>query len=513
MPLRQMKKQIRAALCLLLITAILLPCIVFSQEDIRAQRENTIYTELVLALQERGAAGNAPAIACGILGNILQEVGGAPYNYDPTTVGDYVAGAPTSGGICGWHNENFDKMTAWCKRNGYPWFDLLTRTVYLGSEAVGNVTEELKFNMLRGQARYILYDLYESGSFNDTRPRILAVENDLHGAWYVGYIFCCMYERPQNYWVGGIGRGSNAQAFWKKYVDKAAAPVTSGDPAASTLQIAPTTLPYNNSSYYGSFIIRGTVRSNYPISAASVYVTDAAGNTVIGYGPNSWDSRTFDIRWDGPDNNLAFRRLSSPGSYTYCIDARDVSGKAASFRHIFYVVSPTRCTYAYQSGYETAFPGGTVDFGGTITLPTPDKRPGYLFDGWHDGSALYAPGSAYQVLQTAVTFTGRWSTCPHAHWEKGAVTPPEVGKPGYTTYTCPDCGLVKQDDFTDPLPSDLPGDVDQDGRLTEQDLHLLGRHVAQIELLPEGVRQLADVNGDKVITAADLTALAALLKK
>ena len=86
MPLRQMKKQIRAALCLLLITAILLPCIVFSQEDIRAQRENTIYTELVLALQERGAAGNAPAIACGILGNILQEVGGAPYNYDPTTV-------------------------------------------------------------------------------------------------------------------------------------------------------------------------------------------------------------------------------------------------------------------------------------------------------------------------------------------------------------------------------------------------------------------------------------------
>ena len=44
MPLRQMKKQIRAALCLLLITAILLPCIVFSQEDIRAQRENTIYT-------------------------------------------------------------------------------------------------------------------------------------------------------------------------------------------------------------------------------------------------------------------------------------------------------------------------------------------------------------------------------------------------------------------------------------------------------------------------------------
>lgn len=57
------------------------------------------------------------------------------------------------------------------------------------------------------------------------------------------------------------------------------------------------------------------------------------------------------------------------------------------------------------------------------------------------------------------------------------------------------------------------GDINGDDRSDADDLITLTRHVAHIELITDSDKlKSADVDGDKSVTAADLTALARLIK-
>ena len=495
--LRRMNRQLKAAVCLILCMALLFPCAARADKS----REQIIFEFL---RDEMGFGDNANAIACGILANIYAETGGAPYNYDPNTTGD----GGTSGGICGWHDgtdaDNWTRLKNYCASHGYQW------------------------NTLEGQLNYLKYDLWESGRFNDTRGRLMALENDMHGAWYAAYLFCYWYEGPANRVQSAIRRGSYAEDFWNKYVNSDK-PVTSGDPETSTLSVNVTLGPTENklySDYFTSCSLRGTVDSNYPITSIDCYVSDAWGNKVSGYNRSGswvtidfaptgwdgqrWDGRHFDIYWDGADANLPFSAIDYPGSYFYCIDAADVSGKTVAYRCLFHVIGRTAANYTFYSSENVVSSTGTSSMGKNITLPALANQPGFLFAGWLSNGTTYAAGESYKLLSPAASFLAVWNVCPH-RWDEGVVTEPAIGAGGYTTYTCLDCGATEQRDFTDPLPpSQIPGDLNGDYLLNEDDLHLLARHIAGIATLTD--LSLADVNCDGNISAADLTALAGLVK-
>ena len=497
MTLRSHRNRIRAALCLILCLALLFPCGVKADKS----REQIIFEFL---RDDMGFGANAPAIACGILANIYAETGGAPYNYDPNTTGD----GGTSGGICGWHDgkdaDNWTRLKNYCATHGYQW------------------------NTLEGQLNYLKYDLWESGRFNDTRGRLMALENDMHGAWYAAYLFCYWYEGPANRVQSAINRGYYAEMFWNRYVGDDA-PVTSGDPAASTLSVSVTQGPVENkvySSYFTSCSLRGTVNSNYPITCVDCYVSDAWGNKVSGYNGSGkfltidfspagwngqrWDGRHFDIYWDGADANLPFSAIDNPGSYFYCVDATDVSGKTVAYRCLFHVIGCTGVSYTFYASENELYSSGNSAMGGSIPLPSLPNRPGFLFGGWRTGGTTYAAGTSYTFLSPGVVFSAVWDTCPH-RWDTGVVTEPTLTAEGYTTFTCLDCGASEQRDFTDPLPPPSPvtGDMNGDHLLNEEDLRLLARHVSGIASLTNIAP--ADVNGDGNISAADLTALAEIL--
>ena len=506
MQLRRINNRIRAAVCLLLCLGLLLPCIALS-EDTQKTRERYIFDRLTEDLQARGVQ-HPEAVVCGILGNIYYETGASPFNYNPATVGDYSGGVATSGGICGWHNSRWDALKDFCAARGHNW------------------------DNLEDQCDFLVWELYESGDYNDTRGRLLQVDNDIHGAWYAAYMFCYWFEGPADRIRSAVTRGHKAEEFWREYVNSSDVPVTTGEPEKSTLRAEGITHPDNRkyTDYISSFSLKGRVLSNYPITFVRVYVVNAAGQVVSGYkyvnntgayltlsfspaGKNGelWDGRCFDVYWDGADNAMAFSAIDYPGSYCYCIDAADVSGKALALRYPFHVISATTCLYAFDCNGGAAIASGTAIFGSALTLPTPQLRPGWLFDGWSDGESIHPAGSDYTVLRSDITFTALWRECPHVHWDAGVVTEPAVGAGGYTTYTCQDCGLTEQRDFTAPLLPDIPGDVNGDYILSEADLHLLARHVSGIATLTD--LSLADVNGDGMISAADLTALAGMIKK
>lgn len=496
MSLYRISQRSKAALCLLLCLCLLIPYTVHAKKS----NEQIIFEFL---RDDMGFGNNAQAVACGILANMYAETGGQ--NYAPDTTGD----SGTSGGICGWHDgtdaDNWTRLKNYCKDHGYQW------------------------DTLGGQLHYLKYDLFDSGRFDDTRGRLMAVENDMHGAWYAAYLFCYWYEAPANRVSSAMRRGTYAEDFWHKYVDPSDQPVTSGDPAQSTLAANVTLGPVENKvyrDYFTSCSLRGTVDSNYPITGIDCYVSDAYGHVVSGYhrngtyttirfsptgrGSDHWDSRHFDIYWDGADANLPFSAIDDPGSYFFCIDAADVSGNTLSYRCLFHVIRPTESTYTFLYSPDGAAVGsGTAAMGSAITLPALGNQPGFLFAGWCCGSTFCNAGESFSLLAPEVDFYAVWDLCPH-RWGQGIVTEPTIYAGGYTTYTCLDCGAEERRDLTAPLPSDLPGDVNGDGLLTFEDLELLARHVADIAPLED--TSLADVNGDGSLSAADLTALAAQLK-
>ena len=488
--LRRMNRQLKAAVCLILCMALLFPCAARADKS----REQIIFEFL---RDEMGFGDNANAIACGILANIYAETGGQ--NYDPTTYVSDVGGI--AGGICCWYDsdsangtKNLTRLKNYCASRGYQW------------------------DTLDGQLNFLKYELWESGNFNETRGRLMELENDMHGAWYAAYIFCRQYENPANRLERGIERGYYAENFWKKYVGPDARPVTSGDPSQSTLSVKLTKGPKENEIRdVSSCSLAGTVDSNYPITFIDCYVANAYGNKVSGcdftpkgWNGQRWDGRHFDIHWDGADDNLPFASIKNSGSYFFCIDATDASGKTLAYRCLFHVKSRTAAAYTFYSSENVVSSTGTSSMGRNITLPTLANQPGFLFAGWLSNGTTYAAGESYKLLSPATSFLATWRVCPH-RWDEGAVTAPTPEAGGYTTYTCLDCGATEQRDFTDPLPpSQIPGDLNGDYLLNEDDLHLLARHIAGIATLTD--LSLADVSGDGNITAADLTALAGMVK-
>ena len=524
------KKKLRKSICCLLLCAVLLvPLVswVIADNDVERgkMREQLIYDFL---RDEMGFGENAEAIACGILANINKEVGGPSHNYDPTLYVDDSNGIK-SYGICMWNGrkdeiESYFNQTsvlaavdAYCTKKGYSQEDqyLLVKQLY-----------------------FLKHDLYESGNFNDTMSRILAVDNTPAGAYYAGFTFCFWYEKPATQSASGYERGINARdIFWKKYVKTAESITTAG----TTLTVSGVTCP---SGLYGSlpsFVLRGTVNSNKPILNVTATVYDAEGNADMTY-TRDWYYVAYNMKWDGMDSNIKFGKLEN-GSYRYIVTAKDYDSTVHTVvDSVFHIGYKTICTVDYNTDG-----GGTIaakypDFGDTITLPAAPTKAGYVFAGWSDGTAIYPAGGSYQVLSRKVTLTAVWTACQHQygdtwqhdatnHWhvctvcgaagtpEKHSftdtVTPATPTAQGYTTHTCTVCGYSYVDSYTDydasvgiAVTPYAPGDVNGDGYLNGRDVAALSRHVAGAAALTGDGLTAANVDGSEGVNAADIVALA-----
>lgn len=428
------KKRLAKSICCLLLCAVLLvPLLRYvSADNTREMRETLIYEFL---RDEMGFGTNAEAIACGILANINAEVGGSAHNYDPTLYVNDSNGI-YSYGICMWNGRRDEiinyiyqsdtqaKITGYCARKGY--------------------TQDDQY-LLVGQLYFLKHDLYESGNFNDTMSRILAVENTPEGAYYVGFTFCFWYERPATQSASGYKRGINARdTFWPKYVGTAETITT----ANTTLTVSDAVYP---AGFYGalpSFVLRGTVNSNKPILNVTATAYDAAGNVGTTY-TRDWYYRTYNMKWDGMDSNIKFGKLAN-GSYHYIVTATDYDNKVHTVVDaVFHIGCKTSCIVTYDTDGASALSAVGANFGDSITLPAAPTKTGYIFAGWSDGTAVYQAGDSYRVLNSKVTLTALWTACEHQYDEGTVTAEPTCTADGVMTYTCTVCGETK----TEPIPA------------------------------------------------------------
>lgn len=131
-------------------------------------------------------AGFNTAVACGILANIEKES-----SFNPNLYGD----SNTSYGICQWHASRLTNLKNYCSSHGYDWTSLY------------------------GQLHFLVYELNNlKGDTGNVISKLDTLANDADGAYWAGYYWCYMNERPANKEVRSQERGNLAKTkYWPKY--------------------------------------------------------------------------------------------------------------------------------------------------------------------------------------------------------------------------------------------------------------------------------------------------------
>ena len=92
------------------------------------------------------------------------------------------------------------------------------------------------------------------------------------------------------------------------------------------------------------------------------------------------------------------------------------------------------------------------------------------------------------------------------NWGEAEVTKePTAAQPGIRVRVCKDCGAIKTELIPQLLPAYIPGDVDENGKVTAADARLALRRAVGLETfaVESAAFLAADVNGDGKVTAAD----------
>ena len=215
------------------------------------------------------------------------------------------------------------------------------------------------------------------------------------------------------------------------------------------------------------------------------------------------------------------------GIYAGYVTVGTHEGSVESNWVVFYVGS---YTVQYDANGGTGAPAAqTKYYGKIITLYTTEPvREGFVFLGWAKKADAtvpnYQPGDEFAENANVTLYAVWQQNCADGHnygsWileKKPTCTEPgiiyrvcdcgqretlEVPAAGhrFENGTCTACGEA------DPNQVTMKGDLDLDGNVDAEDLTLLARHVAGIELLADTTALAnADVNGDGSIDANDLT--------
>ena len=160
-----------------------------------------------------------------------------------------------------------------------------------------------------------------------------------------------------------------------------------------------------------------------PLAVTAAGLTDTGSYVSVG----RWDANT----WYGPQRPqnhprdvvtykdglkyVAIREsknavLSNPPGLDgyYLIELVTSTTLTASWSPIAHQV-----TYALAGGTSAAPTQADVVTDASFTVASSATRPGYVFDGWSDGSTLFQAGAIYSVGIADVTLTAQWSVVTH----------------------------------------------------------------------------------------------------
>lgn len=130
------------------------------------------------------------AAACGVLANIEAESG-----FQIGAIGD----GGMSYGICQWYASRCSSLKSWCGENGKT------------------------YSTLDGQLWYMKHELESTHSA--VLKKLKAVADSAQGAYEAGYVWCSIFEVPDNTVAKSEARGNTAQSkYWPKYNGQTTAP-------------------------------------------------------------------------------------------------------------------------------------------------------------------------------------------------------------------------------------------------------------------------------------------------
>lgn len=159
-----------------------------------------------------------------------------------------------------------------------------------------------------------------------------------------------------------------------------------------------------------AFPIRGTIRSNLPITGVTVAVLNSSGKAVT-----SASARPNATRYDlkNLDDSIKFSKLTA-GDYTYVVTATNSAGTVTLVESDFTVYQPTNITVTFNANGGTLTSGSatmTVAVGSTYGSLPVAKKDGAEFLGWFNESGEQVTDST-TVPDSATgkqTLTARYS--------------------------------------------------------------------------------------------------------
>ena len=144
--------------------------------------------------------GMNTAAACGVLANIDEES-----KFKTGVIGD----GGTSYGICQWHASRYSSLKSWCAANGKD------------------------YTTLDGQLWYMKHEL--ETTHNAVLKKLLSCADTAAGSEVAGYVWCSIFEVPDNTIAKSEARGALAKSsYWPKYAGMDTAPAQTSDQAPAT---------------------------------------------------------------------------------------------------------------------------------------------------------------------------------------------------------------------------------------------------------------------------------------
>ena len=119
---------------------------------------------------------------------------------------------------------------------------------------------------------------------------------------------------------------------------------------------------------------------------------------------------------------------------------------------------------------------------------------------WND---IRGFGACYRSIGFVCEFDDLCAASGH-DYEETVIAPTETEQ-GYTLHTCKRCGDSYKDNYTDPVPVHLPGDINNDGKVNMKDATRLHQYINGWDV--SVVEAAIDVNGDGKVNMKDVTRL------